>query len=389
MEPEPAALPKMSPVPAPSLAPVAPARWPVAILGVPIDPVTMDEALDRVEGMIRSGRTHYVVTPNVDFLVQARRDQELHRILLDADLVLCDGQPLVWASRWLGNPLPERVAGADLAPRLIERAARKGYRLFLLGATVEANERAVERLHEMHPDLQIAGHYAPPFRPLADMDHDEIRRRVQEARPDILFVSFGCPKQEKWISMHYQSLGVPVCLGVGATIDFIAGMVRRAPPWMRRSGLEWSYRLIQEPRRLFHRYATDLRYFGGALFAQWWSLRPRHHRVPDGAIEVTRVVPPWQDISARGAFDRPALERAAEVWHRIEEGEYDCHLDLAGVDFIDSTGAAALAMWRKRLRRAGHRLVLVHPSPLVQRLLQRSGLTPFEVSESIGGEEAA
>src|SRR3954463_3930325 len=121
------------------------ARWPVAILGVPLDPVTIHEALARIAQMVESRRPHYVVTPNVDFLVQARTNPELHRILCEADLVLCDGQPLVWASRWLGNPLPERVAGADLAPALIAQAERLGHRIFLLGATPESNAAAAQR----------------------------------------------------------------------------------------------------------------------------------------------------------------------------------------------------------------------------------------------------
>src|SRR5258708_6153516 len=244
-------------------------RWPVAILGVPFDPVTIDSAIARITQMVLSRRPAYVVTPNVDFLVQARRDAELRRILLEAHLVLCDGKPLVWASRWLGNPLPERVAGADLVPRFIALAAQRGFRLFLLGATPEANARAVARLQERHPALVIAGHYSPPFRPLVEMDNEEISRRIWAARPDVVLVSFGCPKQEKWIAQNYQALGVPVCIGVGATIDFLAGQVRRAPRWMQRAGLEWTYRLAQEPRRLLRRYVGDLRYFGRPILPQF------------------------------------------------------------------------------------------------------------------------
>src|SRR5258708_34368526 len=210
-------------------------RWPVAILGVPFDPVTIDSAIARITQMVVSRRPAYVVTPNVDFLVQSRRDAELLRILLEAHLVLCDGKPLVWASRWLGNPLPERVAGADLVPRFIALAEQRGFRLFLLGATPEASSRGVARLRERHPALVIAGHYSPPFRPLVEMDNEEISRRIWAARPDVVLVSFGCPKQEKWIAQNYQALGVPVCIGVGATIDFLAGQVRRAPRWMQRA----------------------------------------------------------------------------------------------------------------------------------------------------------
>jgi N-acetylglucosaminyldiphosphoundecaprenol N-acetyl-beta-D-mannosaminyltransferase len=375
-------IPASAPAPVKGLrGPVADRRWPIAILGVPIDAVTMDEALERIRAMVESRRPHYVVTPNVDFLVQAREDKQLHQILLNADLVLCDGQPLVWASKWLGNPLPERVAGADLTPRLIAQAAKLGHGIFLLGATPEANDLAARHLSGAYPGLRIAGAYSPPFKPLAQMNNAEIVAKIRAAKPDILFVSFGCPKQEKWIAMHYRELGVPVCLGVGATIDFLAGTVRRAPTWMRRSGLEWTYRLAQEPRRLFRRYAKDMRHFGGALLAQWWRLRPGRSATT-GAVAITRRSQPWQEVCATGVLDRAVIERTADIWHGIVQDDRDCRLDLERVDFIDSTAAAVLAVWQRRLRGAGRRLVLVRPSDAVVRLLRWAGMNGLEVAEN-------
>lgn len=248
-----------------------------AILNVAFDRVTFPEAVGRIEQMVESGRPHYIATANVDFLVQARRDAELRRILTEADLVLCDGTPLVWASRLLGNPLPERVAGSDLAPRIIQLAAKKRYRLFFLGATPEANTQAVAKVRERFPDLQIA-HYSPPFRPLSEMNQDEIREKILTARPDILFAAFGCPKAEKWMAMNCRALAVPVMIGVGGTIDFLAGRVKRAPVWMQRAGLEWIFRLWQEPRRLFRRYTNDLWQFGWALAAELWRVKLRTRR---------------------------------------------------------------------------------------------------------------
>ncbi len=357
----------------------------MCILGIPIDPVTMDEALARIAGMVQSGEPHYVVTPNVDFLVQARSNPELHRILCEADLVLCDGQPLVWASRWLGNPLPERVAGADLTPRLMDQAARKGHRIYLLGATPEANDEACRRLQDRYPTLQVVGHYAPPFCPLEEMDHDAIVCRIRAVEPDILLVSFGCPKQEQWIARNYRQLGVPVCLGLGATIDFLAGRVRRAPTWMRRTGLEWSYRLIQEPRRLFHRYWTDLRCFGIALLGQWWSFGGRARAAAGGVVRMVSSSARWHHVKITGALDRMALERAAEICRRLgEDGSRDCRLELTEVQSLDSTGVAALTVWQRKLRRAGRRLVLFRPNGRVRRLLQQAGLLHLETSDGIG-----
>ncbi|MBI3885791.1 MAG: WecB/TagA/CpsF family glycosyltransferase [Opitutae bacterium] len=351
---------------------------PVAILGVPIDPLTVESAIGRLEQLVDGRAPAYAVTPNVDFLVQARRDTELREILLEADLVLCDGQPLVWASRWLGNPLPERVAGADLVPRFVARAAQRGYRLFLLGAGPEANDAAAARLRAQHPALVIAGNYAPPFRPLAEMDNGDIARRIRAAQPDVVLVSFGCPKQEKWIARNYRALRVPVCLGVGATIDFLAGRMRRAPRWMRRTGLEWVFRLAQEPGRLGRRYADDLRCFGGAIFAQWWRLgRKRGEKNPPGAVTITGQGGPWQRARVTGHLDRPAIERHVAVWRRIGGEGRDCRLDLAWVDFVDSTGVALLAALQKQFHRGGRRLALCRPSNAVRRAFGQLGLLGY------------
>lgn len=234
----------------------------IRLMNVPFDVVTMTQALDRIGSMVASRQPHYLATANVDFLVQARKDKELRRILENAHLVVCDGTPLVWLSRLLRRPLPERVAGSDMAPQLLAKAEREGLRIFFLGGEPEVLSKAVANVEARHPSLQIAGAYSPPFAPLDRMDHEGICQRVREARPDLLLVSFGCPKQEKWIARHYEALGVPVSVGVGATIDFLAGAVKRAPRWMQVAGLEWTFRLMQEPRRLLKRYATDLVVFG-------------------------------------------------------------------------------------------------------------------------------
>ena len=236
------------------------------MMEVPFDRVDLPQALDRIGGMVDSRQPHYLATANVDFLVQAKSDAELRRILNEAHLVVCDGTPLVWLSRLIGRPLPGRVAGSDLVPPLLQTAERKGWSVFFLGGQEENVQRAMYRVRQQHPALRIAGAESPPFAPLDAMDDEGICERIRQARPDILLVSFGCPKQEKWIARNYLAAGVPVCIGVGATIDFLAGSVKRAPHWMRSAGMEWLFRLGQEPRRLWKRYATDLVIFGlGAM----------------------------------------------------------------------------------------------------------------------------
>ncbi len=359
-------------------------RPPIAILGVPFDNVTKAEAVSLIERMIASRRPHYLVTPNVDFLVQARRDVELRRILFEAHLVLCDGTPLVWASRLLGNPLPERVAGADVVPLLIQVAAQKGYRLFLLGATPDSAQRAVTRLQSKYPTLVIAGHYSPPFNHLLEMDHDEIKRRVREAKPDLLFVSFGCPKQEKWVAMHYRSLAVPVTAGVGATIDFLAGQVKRAPGWMQRSGTEWVFRLAQEPRRLFRRYTTDLWVFGTSIVPQWWQLRLRSRRRmskttlarSDGqpAISSDRAC---GRVSLPGRLDCSTVSDHASLHQQMAACGKHCVLDMNSTSFIDSTGVGFLIRLHKSLSAQGTKLILMSPSAVVLRALALMRLNHF------------
>jgi N-acetylglucosaminyldiphosphoundecaprenol N-acetyl-beta-D-mannosaminyltransferase len=350
-------------------------RRPIAMLGVAFDNVTIEDTLSLIEQMVLSRQPHYLVTANVDFLVQAQHDVELRRILLNAHLVLCDGTPLLWLSRLLGNPLPERVAGADLAPLLIRMAAQKGYRLFILGGTPEVSSKAVANLRVQYPGLIIAGHYAPPFKPLLDMDHKEIARRIREAKPDFLFVSFGCPKAEKWFGMHYRSLGVPVGIGLGATIDFLAGQVKRAPHWMRRTGTEWIFRMVQEPRRLLRRYATDFWYFGAEVATQCWQLRVSHRRdsVARRASLLTEH-PRWLHITPPSRLDLAAVRQDTMLWEKAAKDGRHCLLNMADVQSLDSSGFGLLITLQKQLQNMGRQLLLVAPSDHVRQALKQTRL---------------
>jgi len=345
--------------------------FPIVILGVPFDNVTTREAIGQIEQMIASGLPHYVATANVDFLVQAQRDTELRRILSDAHLVLCDGTPLLWASRVLGNALPERVAGADLVPLLIEVAANRGYRLFFLGASPESADQAVANLRKLYPKLIIAGHYSPPFKPLFQMDHEDIKSRILNASPDILFVGFGCPKQEKWMSMHYRSLQVPVMVGVGATIDFLAGRVKRAPLWMQRSGVEWVFRLAQEPRRLLGRYLTDLWVFGWKILAQGWQMRARRSgNVPEQERAAVQAEAQWQTLQLPEILDLHMVQNYDDLVSQAVSAGSHCFLEMSQVTFVDSTGLGLLVRLQKKLREINRRLVLVSPGPAVRHVLR-------------------
>jgi N-acetylglucosaminyldiphosphoundecaprenol N-acetyl-beta-D-mannosaminyltransferase len=224
----------------------------VSLLGTWIDRVDVEQATAHIADFVRSRRPHQVVTANVDFLHIAEEDPAFQNIVNSADLVLADGMPLVWASRRLETPLPCRVTGVDMVLTCAELAAREGYSIFLLGAAPGVADEVACVLRARFPGLRIAGTYAPSN--VALSDSDDVVRIIREAQPDMLFVAFGAPKQEKWIHMHSSRLHVPVSIGVGGAFDMLAGRVRRAPIWMQRHGLEWFYRLVQEPHRLWKRY---------------------------------------------------------------------------------------------------------------------------------------
>ena len=222
-----------------------------SVLGCPIAKITLEGTLRKIEQFVRSRKPHQIVVVNAAKLVLMDKDPELRRIVTTADLVAADGVPVVWASRFLGDPLPGRVNGTDLMDRLIEEAPGRGYRIFFFGATEEVVRKAVQVAQERAPGLQVAGFRNGYF---SAEQEPEIVRQIRESKADILFVGFGTPRKEKWIRAHLKELGVPVCHGVGGSFDVLAGKVRRAPRWMQRWGLEWFFRLLQEPRRMWKRY---------------------------------------------------------------------------------------------------------------------------------------
>lgn len=223
------------------------------MLGVRVDDVDMAASLDHIEALVRRrDGCHLVATINPEFVMRARRDPAFKSVLESASLALADGDYVLWAARRLGRRLPERVAGSDLVPRLAELAARRGYRLFLLGGAPGVAEEAARRLVRQHPELVVSGTHAGSPRPEDDAETLEM---IAAARPDILLVAYGAPRQELWIARHRERLQVPVAVGIGGTLDFLAGRVARAPGWMRRARLEWLFRLVRQPWRA-HRMAV-------------------------------------------------------------------------------------------------------------------------------------
>jgi len=213
----------------------------------------MDQTLERCRTLIAAGEFAQHVAINAAKVVALQDDPRLHDIVRRCELVTADGQSIVWASRALGDPLPSRVAGIDLMNNLFELAEREGYRIFILGARQDVLERAVQRLHARHPALTIAGSrhgYYP------EAEDAQVAEEIRQARPDILFVAMTSPRKEYWLGRYGRTIDVPLVMGVGGAIDVLAGVTRRAPELLQRYGLEWAYRLAQEPRRLIRRYAV-------------------------------------------------------------------------------------------------------------------------------------
>jgi N-acetylglucosaminyldiphosphoundecaprenol N-acetyl-beta-D-mannosaminyltransferase len=221
-------------------------RTQVSILGIPIDDVTYDEALARIAEFVSDGRPHQVVTVNPEFIMTAQDDLDFRQILRHTHLNLPDGQGLIWAAQLLGAPLRERVTGVDTVVRLAELSSQEGYSIFLLGAADGVAAAAAQQLQNRFPELRIAGTYVGSPAP---EEEDQIVARIQDVDPDLLFVAYGAPRQEKWIARNLARLSVGVAIGVGGTFDFISGEASRAPAWVQRLGMEWLHRLAHQPWR--------------------------------------------------------------------------------------------------------------------------------------------
>jgi N-acetylglucosaminyldiphosphoundecaprenol N-acetyl-beta-D-mannosaminyltransferase len=337
----------------------------LTILGVPVDNVTMEETLSKIEEFVRQRSFHQIATANVDFLVHAQNNAEYREILCRCDLVVADGMPVVLASRLLGLPLRERVTGSDLVPRL----AQKKYRIFLLGSRPEVSALAAQRLEEM--GAQVVGRLSPPPTPLAEFDNDSIAAAIEKADPDILLVALGSPKQELWIHENRNRLKVPVCIGVGGALDFLAGAVSRAPGWMQNAGLEWVYRIWREPRRLARRYLK-----GALSMARYFPMQLAVHvaaRRSGRALQVgIESVGSVSILSLSGMMTGPRL---ALVENEAASPAIGSALvvELTGVSYLGADGLRTLTGLLRDASNCGRKLWLAGVTPALARTLKASG----------------
>lgn len=257
-----------------SFYPVADAVPRVQVGHALVHACSFDEMLEAIVGSVYGGEPHYVVTPNAQHVVLLAEDKHLRTTYADAAFVLPDGISLILAGRFLGQNIQHRISGVDMFEALCRRAAREGLRVFLLGGRPGSAEKAVERLLAKSPGLIVSGICCPPMGFENDPEErSKVEAQIRAARPHLLFVALGAPKQEYWMYDHARSLGVPIAMGVGGSFEMVGGIVNRAPGWVQNMGIEWLYRLVREPRRLWRRYLIGNVQFGFIVLRQWLSLR--------------------------------------------------------------------------------------------------------------------
>jgi N-acetylglucosaminyldiphosphoundecaprenol N-acetyl-beta-D-mannosaminyltransferase len=345
----------------------------VALFGMPITNVNMTEAVARVEEYILSGRTHQIATANLDFARNSLRDPYLHRIICECSMVLPDGAPMLWASRMFSAPLRERVTGVDLIPELARLSEQKGYGIYLLGSSETSSQAAAKILHERFPGMKLVGRYCPPVAPLHEMNHDDLLRRIHEARPRIILVGFGNPKQEIWIHRHKDRFPPSVVIGIGGSLDMIAGKLRRAPLWVQKLQLEWLFRMAQEPFRLLPRYVNDalalLKHLPLGLAAN--RMQPFERRQRGSAVDVRLGVRVFATPGKMGGRASALLVQEARAAAKAGE---TLVIDMTATLRVEAEGLGGLLEARRLMLDEGLWIWLTAMSNPVRRVLQFSAV---------------
>ncbi len=246
----------------------------VNILGTPVSSLTMDELFRDWETVIKEGKKAQVCITPVNSILAARATARVQEIYKHADYVLCDGVPVKWASKFLGDPIKERITGLDVLPRIFLFASRHEFSIFLLGASPGVADTLKKVMEAKHPGVKIVGTFVPPFRAVFSKEENQkMIDAINTVKPDILLVSLTAPKQDIWIAENLDKLETHVAIGIGGAFEVAAGMIKRAPLWMQKSGLEWLYRFLQEPKRMFRRYFMEAPVFIPLIIKQRFSKR--------------------------------------------------------------------------------------------------------------------
>lgn len=244
----------------------------ITILGCSVDNLTMQESLERVGELIESGLPNQHVVINADKVVKANTDPVLKEIINNCAMINADGMPVVWASKLLGEPLKERVAGVDLFVELMRYSAEKSWRVYFLGAKEEVVSHVVDKFSLQYPNLQIAGYRNGYW---SDAEEQSVVDAITASKANLLFVAISSPRKEQFLAKYQSVMKVPFAMGVGGTFDVMAGKTKRAPLWMQKTGFEWFYRFLQEPRRMFKRYFVEDMYFFVLLAKEMLNLKSK------------------------------------------------------------------------------------------------------------------
>lgn len=352
-------------------------RPPFLLFGIPIENVTLDETIELIGRFVSRGRehglTHQVATVNIDFLANAVDDASIAHILRTADLCLADGMPLVWAGSRLDMPLVERVAGADLVPRLFDASQTTGWHVHVFGSSPDVSDRARRLVAERFPHGSVTFDSGPRVGADGSID-DEALNRLAAVDADIVCVALGNPKQERFIERHRARIGAPVLIGVGGSLDMMVGERKRAPQWVQRIGLEWVARAAQEPKRLGVRYARDITQMGPWLLGQWRTHR-RRRALP--GIAIDRAI---DHVVARLGGTPGASD---EDWTAAAEsltGGATLRIDPTGTEQLNDRAAALLVGLVHEARRAGAPVVWEQDPGVLASAFVELGIVPPAVA---------
>lgn len=331
------------------------------LLGLPFHDVTLAETLDYCAAAMKSTEPGYLVTANVDFTTQAYEDPDLKKIVFFADRVVCDGMPLVWLSKWFGYPLRERVAGSDMVPKLLEICGKEQHPVYFFGSDLATLEEAKVIVENRYPGLKVVGVDSPPFGAVIEWDNDALCAKMRASGAKLLLVCLGCPKQERWIFAHHKECGIPLSIGVGASLDFITGKQRRAPRWMQKIGMEWFWRMASSPTRLVKRYSKDLVFLASASWQQYQS--HRHRMTLSDTVPTTPRVSEEKNFQLVRIYWSGNLQLQELAGAPIpEQISAPVLLDASGITFMDSSGLGRFASLVRSCRSAEQQLLVVNPS---------------------------
>jgi N-acetylglucosaminyldiphosphoundecaprenol N-acetyl-beta-D-mannosaminyltransferase len=330
------------------------------LLGLPFHELTLEETLGFCQEAMHGKAGHYIVTANVDFTTQAYEDPDLKKIVFFADRVVCDGMPLVWLSHLVGKPLPERVAGSDMVPLLLDICGREGHAVYFFGSDIATLIEASELCTKRYPGLRVAGVDSPPIGAVVEWDNDALCEKMRNSGAKLLLVCLGCPKQERWIFAHHDETGIPLSIGVGASLDFITGKQKRAPKWMQKTGLEWLWRMSTDPGRLVARYRKNFVFLFQASWRQYRSLR----------TSPTSPAPPRAAVGCPGWRDVQRISWAGRLTWKDPSGApvpaattLPLFLDASQITGLDSVALGRLALVARVCRAAGQPMFVIAPSP--------------------------